>query len=677
MKKSLYFTVARESIKKNRRIFAPYFLSGILLTSITYILFFLHSSGILEHIEGGSVLRFLLPVGIVVMGVFSLIFMFYCNSFTIRQRYSELGLYNVLGMDKKNLSKILFWENAISYTVSVSAGLIVGISLSKFAELGMVNLLHEEISYEFNIDFISGVKTASIFGLIFLILLFNSLKKIKNFSAIQLLKSTNIAEKEPKANYIAAVFGIIILAIAYFIALSIKNPLATILWFIVAVIMVIVASYMIFISGSVALCKFLRKRKNYYYKANHFVSVSTMTYRMKRNGAGLASICILITIVLVMLSTATCLYSSAEDSLNETYTQDMSIMFGIPNMDSYNKDSFNLIGERVKGKVKDCKNVTEFNSVRLAGLIDNGFFNYEQNSSIYSNMSYLEQLCYVNMISLEDYNRITGKNLLLNDYECFVFTTRTDITFDTFEVLNCSKLKVAGTVDKIPLPTQIMKETVPIINIIVNDVMSYLNPITDVYNSFGFPITEPSYYFSFDSDLSQAAQVELRNQLISEMDELAIRDADGGYSYSVDSKANARSTFYGLYGSLFFIGIILSIVFIFATILIMYYKQIAEGFEDRNKFEIMQKVGMTDKEIKKTINSQVLTVFFLPLLLAGCHLTAAFPIIKKMLMLLMFDNTMLMILITVATFAVFAVVYALVYKMTSNTYYRIVKKRSA
>lgn len=674
MKKSLYFSIAVDSVKKNRKLFIPFFFSGVMLVSITYILFFLYSVEPIRHMNGGTVLRFLLPIGIAVMSVFSLIFMFYCNSFLLRQRSRELGLYNILGMDKKNLSKILFWENIISFVISGFIGVFFGICLSKFAELGIVNLLKEEVSYDFGVDFVSAFKTLAIFAVIYICLLASDLKAVKSSSAIRLLKSANTAEKEPKANIFAAVAGVVILAGAYIIANSIENPLAAIAWFIVAVIMVIIATYLIFISLSVALCKFLRKRKKYYYKANHFVSVSTMTYRMKRNGAGLASICILITIVLVMLSCATCLYSSSETALNKTYPKDISFMSVLPSMDEFNEESFETIRQKLYEKIGECENATEMHSVSIAGLLKDGYLTCEPNENLYSNLSSLEQLCYVNVISVDEYNRLAQKSLSLGNSECFIFCTKTDITLSTFQIEHCEKLKCIGNVDSIELPVRLMKETVPIVTVIINDVHKYLLPISDLYNSCGLLVIEPMYCFEFDTSLSNDEQILLKDTLMSEMDEIIIRGVDGGYTYSLNSKAEARLTFYGLYGSLFFIGVVLSVVFVFATVLIMYYKQTAEGFEDRHRFEIMQKVGMTDKEIKKAINSQVLTVFFLPLILGGIHLAAAFPIIQKMLMLLMFENTPFMAVVTVITFAVFAFVYSIVYKLTSNTYYSIVKK---
>lgn len=674
MKLWFYAKLAWEGIKKNRQMYIPYILSGCSLTAMTYILFFLASSDILTHMKGGDVLGLLLPVGIVVVCLFSLIFMFYCNSFLIRHRNREFGLYNVLGMDKKNLGRIMLWENLTVYAISVSSGLVFGIALSKLAELGMVNLLKESISYTLRIDFTSVLKTALVFAGTYVLLFLNSFINVLRSSASELLRSTNIGEKTPKANWLLAVIGIIVLCAAYYIALSIKQPLQAIVWFMVASVMVITATYLLFIAGSVALCRILQKNKKYYYKPNHFVSVSSMVYRMKRNGAGLASICILITIVLVMLSSTISLYVGAEDSLASNYPNHISITSHLPNVELFNEESFSKMRSAVNERVQNLKNIWEYHAVEIAGLSVDGNFIVDQKSHSELNMSTLENLCYLNIITLDDYNRIMAQNETLTDRECLLYCYKTEFTSSTITIEKCEPLKIKNQPKEMELPPYMMRQTVPVITLVTKDISALIEPLFTVTNKLDKSILEPCWYYSFDIDGGSEKQVEVYKKLRDELDDIVIRNDDGSYTYILECRENARVSFYGLYGALFLIGILLSIVFVFAVVLIIYYKQISEGYDDRKRFEVMQNIGMTKAEIRRSINSQVLTVFFMPLVLSGIHLAVAFPIICKLMTLFMFENTATMAIVTAVCFLLFALIYALVYRITSNAYYAIVTR---
>lgn len=380
MRGSFYFKLAQEGIRKNRRLYIPYLLTGAVMAMMSYIIFFLSSSEMLEHMKGGGVLRTLLPVGSVVIATFSLMFLFYSSSFLIRQRYREFGLYHVLGMDKKDLSKIIFWENLISAVVSIVSGLFFGILLSKFAELVMHNLLLEEVNYNFRIDFASAGKVVILFCGIFILLYLRSCHKVRSSNSLELLHSANVGEKPPKANWLFAVAGVVLLAAAYYIAVSIKQPLTALMWFFVAVIMVIIATYLLFITGSVALCRLLQKNKRYYYQPNHFVSVSSMVYRMKRNGAGLASICVLITMVLVMLSATLALYIDAEDSLLQLYPKDISMRLFLLGMEYFDEESFARMRSGIDTVVPEKQDAAECGGVDIPGLITNDGILVDQES---------------------------------------------------------------------------------------------------------------------------------------------------------------------------------------------------------------------------------------------------------------------------------------------------------
>lgn len=674
MKMGLYSKLAVDGIRKNKRLYIPYMLTGIVMSMMSYIIYFLTSSDMLEHMKGGGTLRVLLPVGSVVVAAFSLIFMFYSNSFLIRQRNREFGLYNVLGMDKGNLSRIMFAENVIVAGVSIAGGLVSGIVFSKLAELAMFNLINGDITYTMRIDVVSVGKTILLFGGIYTLLLLNSVIKVRRSSAIEMLKSSNVGEKLPKANWLFAIVGVVILGWAYYIALSIKQPLSAIVWFMLAVIMVIIATYLLFVSGSVAFCRMLQKNKKYYYKVNHFVSVSSMVYRMKRNGAGLASICILATIVLVMISSTLSLYVGAEDSLNTRYPHDIALRLSVPGVEYFNEDSFSHMRHAVNEKVNGEENVLEYSGVDIPGLFTDDGVIVDSSSYTNFNMSDLDNIGFVHIISLEEYNRLMGTNEILNKDECMLHCYRSDYSNDTFSIQNCETLKVKSIVDEMYVSGYAAMQVVPMVTVITSDVKGLIEPILAMEKSQGDSFLEFFWYYAFDMDSTPETKVSTYEKLYDERNDIIIMGEEYGYSCGIDCMEAERDEFYGSYGGLFFIGVLLSIVFIFATVLIIYYKQISEGFEDQRRFDVMQKVGMTKKEIRKSINSQVLTVFFLPLILAGLHLAVAFPILWKLLQLFNLTNMTLAIMVIVGCFLVFALVYAIVYKITSNAYYEIVSR---
>ena len=672
MSKGFYPKIALQGIRKNRRLYFPYLLTGVVMVMMVYILFFLSDLEVLEHIRGGGSLRIALPLGGYIVSVFSLLFMFYSNSFIIRQRNKEFGLYNILGMDKSNLRKISLWEGLFTASSSIGLGLIFGIAFSKLAELVMYNLLTLDITYTLHIDLFAAAKTALIFVGIFFLLQMNSLIKVSRSSPLALLRSSDVGEKPPKVNWLIALIGLILLGAAYYIALSIQQPLLAIVWFMVAVIMVIIATYLLFISGSVVFCRLLQKSKKYYYQPNHFVSVSSMVYRMKRNGAGLASICVLITMVLVMLSSTLSLYIGAEDSLSKRHPTDIQTNLFISNQECFHEETFRNMRSGLDALVPEKENITEFSAVETAGLFTGSGITVDQSAFNEYDLSQYDKLGYLQIISLDDYNRIMGKRETLAEDECLLYCYRTTFSGDSFTIENCSPLKVKKVVDEMFVSGYTDMQVVPTITLIASDIQTLVQPIAAMANRNGGPAVE--FYWSCNFDVPGTAEDEIAayDTIRENMDSIAFRDEDGGYGYYLECKEESRADFFGSYAGLFFIGVLFSIVFLFAAVLIIYYKQISEGFEDQKRFDVMQKVGMTKKLIRKSINSQLLTVFFMPLLLAGLHLAFAFPMVWKVLQILGFRNLGLMIAVTAVCFAVFALIYVVVYKITSNAYYAIV-----
>ena len=673
MKRGFYPRLAWSGMRKNSKLYLPYSLACIGMTAMFYILMHLAYSPALELLSSSGEVSTILRLGSFVIGVFSLLFLFYTNSFLVRRRYKEFGLYNVLGMNKGNISRVLAWEALINALISLAGGLFLGIALSKLAELGLVNIMGGDTDLDLRISVKALEFTVMFFCGIFLLIYLNSLIKIRRSSASELVKSENFGEKPPRANWLFGLAGIVILAAAYYIAVSIKTPLTALSLFFIAVIMVIVATYLIFIAGSVWICRLLQKNKRYYYKKNHFVSVSSMVYRMKRNGAGLASICILATMVLVMISSTTCLYFGAEDALRDRYPRDISISASYSGLDSMTDENISALRGEISAAVggAETENILDYRCASLVGSLENGILDLSE-ASIYSTaMTTYDYVAEVYIVPLADYNAIAGTNESLGSDEAMIYAYRMDYTDKTFAVDELVSFRVKKVLDSFPIADgSAMASIAPTVFVIVPDFADTVAKLGGAVSSSGDEPASLSWNYAFDtpvSDEEETAMCERIGERLSECSE------SGGYLYySRESLAANRADFYGMFGGLFFLGIMLSIAFICAAVLIIYYKQISEGYEDRRRFEIMQNVGMTKKEIRSSINSQLLTVFFLPLIFAGLHLGFAFPFIHKLLMLFNLSNLPLLIGTTAISFGVFALLYAVVFRVTSNAYYNIV-----
>ncbi len=671
MRAGFYPKLAWEGIRKNKRLYFPYILTGGVMVMMYYILSYLVESPALANMPGGSVLMTVLPLGCVVIAFFSVLFLFYTNSFLIKQRYREFGLYNILGMDKRNISKIMVWESVFVFGIVLVTGLIAGIALSKAAELILLNLLNMDVSFDLYLGLISLRQTPMVFGIIYLLLLINSLVKVSRSKPLELMQSSKVGERIPKLTWLFAIIGVVLLAIAYNLAVSIEEPLTALVWFFVAVLLVIAGTYLLLISGSVAFCKLLQKNKKYYYKSNHFVSVSSMVYRMKRNGAGLASICILLTMVLVMISSTTTLYFGEEDSLNNSCPNDVNILFTYHDLDRIQDENLNSLRDMIEKYSGSDADLTGVRACEVPGLITQEGIIIDTNSHTDFSISDFEQVGYLSVMSLDDYNHTMGTNEVLGDDECLVYCDRLNIQWDTFTMEYGETYKVKKQLKDFNVDGDTAAMITPTVYLVVEDLYAFVQPVQDMKSSAGDPLMVYDWRCGFDVDTEEKER-KAAAALLEQFRAMYIENGDAFYSISIQSREAQRDSFYDLFGSLFFIGIMLSLVFLMAAVLIIYYKQLSEGYEDQSRFEIMQKVGMTQRDIRKSINSQMLTVFFLPLLLAGIHLGFAFPFISKILVLFGFDNTLLNIIVNLSCFTVFGVFYAIVYKITSNVYYRIV-----
>lgn len=657
----LYRHLAWDGIRKNSRLYVPYLLTGVGAVSFFYILVAL--SRLPEGtLPGSGSVQVILNLGSFVLWVFSLLLLFYTHSFLIRRRNREFALYNVLGMGKRDIARILCWETLLSGGLSLAGGLALGILLGKLAELGLLRMVGAATDMVYRVSAGGLLLTLGLYAGIFLLILISSLLRVGRSTAVQLMRSQAEGEKPPRANWALALLGILLLAGAYYLAVTIREPLAALTRFFAAVLMVIAATYLLFISGSVALCRLLQKNPRFYYQKRHFVSVSSLVYRMKRNGAGLASICILGTMVLVMLSSTTCLYFGAEDSLHTRYPRDENITAYFPDRASQSGDLTPLrtaVADAVRRSGMSAANVREYRSVSSAMTLRDGVLS--PNEGFGNPVD-------VTLIPLADYNAAMGTDLTLSQGQVYVCRSRTGYQGTSLTLQNGPTWQVAGLLDNFSPSGSDSASVVTQLWLIVPD-LSAADTLEQVMNRANMGVSR-TWYYGFDLDRQLPDAADPVAEAIRRMAQ------DGGLMENgvlgVESLAENRGDFYGSYGSLFFLGILLSVGFSLAAVLIIYYKQISEGYEDQARFDIMQKVGMTRRDIRSSINSQLLLVFFLPLLLAGLHLAFAFPFVHKLLLLFNLWNTRLLVGTTAASFLAFAALYTLVYRITSNAYYHIV-----
>lgn len=675
MRAGFYGKLAVDGIRKNKRLYTPFLLTCAGMAAMLYIVSFLACTSYLDAIPGGSTMRTMLVFGIGVIAVFSVLFLFYTHSFLIRRRKKEFGLYNVLGMGKRNIAKILFFETLITAATSVTGGLAVGIAFSKLAELGMVHVLQGKAAYTYTVSVIGIRIVIGIFLLIFTLIFLNSLSQIRLSDPLTLLRSENAGEKPPKGNFLLAGAGMAFLAGAYWIALAIEQPLSAMLWFFIAVIMVIIGTYLLFISGSVVLCRLLQKKKAYYYQARHFVSVASMKYRMKRNGAGLASICILVTMVLVMISSSACLYFGGEDSIRTRYPREVisDVYLKEPGfMEASNISRLRDAADDVlkENGVEKISDVVDYRYAQTAGIVKNGTLDFDLSDE--TALAVSEKLYQVYFVPLADYHTLTGEQDQLSHGEAMIYVSRGDYPYDTLTIPGGETYEIVKKVPEFVVNGNSAMDVVPTLYVFVPDFQEAVGPLMQIKDPDGDSWVMLRWFYGFDLSAEPETQIQVSRQLKERWNSFLSQGKFGVAASTCEAREENRAEVQGMFGGIFYLGIVLSIVFLFAAVLIIYYKQISEGYEDQSRFEIMQKVGMTKENIRKSINSQMLTVFFLPLIAAAVHLAFAFPLIRKLLALLNMMNIRLFIVTTVLTFLIFGLFYAVVYRLTSNAYYAIV-----
>lgn len=652
MNSSLYPKLALTNIKKNSRLYIPYILTCIVTIAMFYVIFELANNPGMKKLPGATGIISLMSFGVVIIGILSAVFIFYANSFLIKQRKKEFGLFNILGMEKRHIARIVFFENLYVSLGSLVTGILLGLLLNKLMFLLLLKLLKFEVQMGFEFSNIALIGTVILFTIVFTLVLTTTIIQIYRSKPIELIKGKSVGEREPKNKWIITIIGIISLSIGYYISVTTTNKLAVVNLFFVAVLFVCIGVYCLFTSGSITLLKILRKNKNYYYKTNHFISVSTMMYRMKQSAFGLANICILSTSVLVVVSSTVALYVGSEDIIKSRYPKEITI--------TLNKASDKAI-EDVNKTVDKILEENKVSAVDLASYkMKTGILSKEGDKFIVNDgVTFIANgdVSTVIPITLEDYNKVMKENKTLKDNEVLMYSNREKYNKDSFSIDG----KTFNIKEKLKECVPNGMNTASIFNtdyIVVKDDNTFKELLKN---------SNEEYYYGFDlsnKDLNGKVYDEINKELKGVQDK---------YKIKTELADRERADFYSIFGGLFFLGIFLGTLFIMATILIMYYKQLSEGYDDKERYNIMQKVGLSKREIKSTINSQVLTVFFMPLAFAIVNIAFAFPSITRLLEALNFTNAKLYAVYTGVTCLVFALCYGAVYLVTAKIYYKIVE----
>ena len=684
MKHEFFSRIAAQNIKKNTRLYVPRVLAETGLLGCFFILLTLSMDERLSMALGGSYLPVFMAFGTIIIGLLSFVLILYINSFLMKQRKQEYGMYNILGMEKRHIVRVLFFESLFTSLMSAALGLVFGALFYKVASLLICRLLHREIVAGF---YYLSAPTVALSAVIFLALdffafLVNALT-IRRMKPVELLREKHTGEREPKTKWVLLILGILSLGAGYVIAVTTKSPLEAYLLFFVAVILVIIGTYCLFVTGTTFVLKCLRRNKKYYYSKRHMPAVAGLLFRMKQNAVGLASIAILATGVLVMISTTVSLYSGVEDTMETNYPQHLYLSAYQQSGDTTKHLSFDELSRIVQAAADE--NGVQIDRIEQEGMLTVAYLlrgdQLLTKAEVGEDDYRMQEITNVIFITQKAYDQLhneristTRKSPALQPDEIAVcrINTVSDGSVSTPETLTIGgkTYRVREKLTYFPINTR-MDSLVDTFGVVVSD-EAVLDGIyraqKDDYGEFASEYATRIGVTFADEQAASAAGEQLSRSIEQKVEEAL----PGERTIILDTKWEAEHSVLDMYGTFLFLGILLGFVCLFSTILIIYYKQISEGYEDRARFQIMEKIGMEASEVKKTIGSQLTLQFFLPLVTAGVHTAFAFPILLKLLQVLMLSNTQLFILCTVITFAVFALVYTLVYLLTAKTYYKIV-----
>lgn len=662
MNNGFFRKLAADNIKRNSRSYIPYILTCIVTIAVFYIMKSLALNHCFETMIGVDTINYFMQLGSMAAFLFSLVFLLYTNSFLIKGRKKEWGIFNILGMDRRHIAKTLAWETCYVFAVSLLAGLILGIALDKVMFLLIVKMIRGTVTLGFFVSAQAIITTVLLFSVIFIVIYVYSICQIRISNPIGLLRDSRAGEKEPKTNVLLAFLGVIFIGCGYGISIITDKPISKAAPYLSgAVLLVMVGTYMFFTASSIAFLKMLRKRKNYYYKTKHFIGVSNLIYRMKQNAVGLANICILSTATLIMLSSTSSLVFGMDNIIQTQYPNDFNI-YSDETDSTRSEESFRYIRKLQKSKNLNITEETCYKYLVIPAVDEDGAFSPVLADSISGEKNEANLI----FITLSDYNTVMGTDKTLDTNEVMVYSNRKAFNYGTLKVLKKQYNVKEKSGQAIENGIIAADETNSYMVVVPG--MKEINQLYKLQKKeFGDLASNICYFYGFNSEADETEQKEFYYALIDVF-------TDNGYQGTLESKADAQAEQTGEYGGFFFIGAFLGTLFLAATVLIIYYKQISEGNDDRERFAIMQKVGTNQKEVKCSIRSQIRTVFFLPLIIAGIHVAAAFPMISRLLLKLNLKNTGLYIRCTAVSFLVFAVVYMVIYHLTAKIYYNIVNK---
>ena len=680
MKTGFYSKIAVGNIKNNARLYIPRILAEAGLLGCFYILFTLALDKRLSEALGGAYLEFFMMMGAVLIGLLSFILILYINRFLMKQRKSEYGLYNVLGMEKRHITRVLFRESLYTSLISVVLGIVFGILFYKLSSLLICRLLQAQIVAGFYyLDFITVLIPVLIFAALDLFAFFFNCIGIYRLKPVELLKGKQVGEKEPKIKWVLLILGVLCVVAGYYICLTTQSPLEALLLFFAAAILIIAGTYFLFITGTTFVLRCLKKNKNYYYNKKHMPAVSGLLFRMKHNAVGLASIALLATGVLIMISTTVSLYSGVDDTFNEHYPSQLYLSA----LRESGYDATPIPSDQLEEIVREAagkngltiENITGEQSLTVSYLLRDGrLLTKTEVSGGYDP----EEITNVIYITEATYERLEGEKVTTNPHKlglkedeiafCRILSTSYHVgDTPTALTVNSKEYRIRELLAYFPVNvnTGTIVDTVGIV--VANDEV-----LSELYQA------QKTAYGEFASEYADRIGVNFSDESAaaavgSELEhDISAGFKDTGVTYDLDTKWDSKKNVLEMYGTFLFLGILLGFVCLFSTVLIIYYKQISEGYEDRGRFQIMEKIGMEPGEVKKTIGSQLRLQMFLPLITAAIHTAFAFPILLKLLNILMLSNTGLFVLCSIITFALFAIVYTAVYFLTSKTYYKIV-----
>ena len=668
--RNLYPRLAATNLKKNRRFYLPYLLACIVIVALFCIILTLASDPYLGQMQHGGSVSQVLGFGVSIMALFSAIILFYTNSTFTKQRKREFAIYNILGMEKRHISYVLFWESLYTAAMALFFGLVAAGVFSKLLQLVLMRLIGGEATFGLNIRLMSIGYTVVFFGALFLLLLLNTIRIIHLSNPVQLLRAGSEGEREPRSKWILALLGAVCLAAGYIISLRASAALYAIQYFFPAVILVIIGTYLTFIALSVVVLKALRKNRRYYYKTSHFATVSGLIYRMSRNAAGLASICILSTMVLVTVSTTVSLYKGVDAYAAVQWPQDVKITLMTDTRTNTVPDVapvLRVVDDTMTRAGLTQSNVHGYRTVMFSTLRSGDAFDQFTGSGVYAYT--------VMVLDTEGYADLTGEQVTLAPGEALAWTDGKP--FGDTLTLGGRAFRLRQ-LDSFPLDSGSSIMGLHTLYLVVPDLDSVLE-LRAQQNAYasehGGTRSMLNYTYQFDLSGTDDEQLDALHALLSDPAFESAAEA-ANVQYTTDMRADGYPTLRSTYGGFLFLGFFLGFVFLFATVLIIYYKQVSEGYDDRGRFRIMQQVGMTPKEVKATIRTQVLLMFFLPLVTAAIHIAFAFPLIKQIVFAFGLQNVHLFLLCTLGTFGVFALLYTFVYLLTARTYYRIVSAKA-